>query len=102
MKKLWMLALAITILGGTPAFANEHGMDPGKKLDKIKKDLLLTPEQESTVKGILEDYQTRMKALKQEKRDRIDAILTPEQKQKHEDMMKEWKEKKENKDKEAE
>jgi Spy/CpxP family protein refolding chaperone len=71
-----------------------HGMDMGKKLEKMKAELLLTPEQESQVKSILEDYKDRMKALKEEKHNRITAVLTPEQREKHENMMKEWKDKK--------
>ncbi|MBI4432973.1 MAG: hypothetical protein HY592_05805 [Candidatus Omnitrophica bacterium] len=96
MKRLIVITVMMCFLGGFTAFANvsHEGMNVGKKVEKMKTQLLLTPDQESQVKTILNDYKDKMKDLKQEKKDRISAVLTPEQRDKHEAMMKEWKDKK--------
>jgi protein CpxP len=85
MKKWMMFAMALAFFGGTPAFAHERGMDTGKRVEKMTKELGLSAEQQTTVKGILDDYKVKMEALQKEKHEKIDAVLTPEQKKKHEE-----------------
>ncbi|HEX5282606.1 MAG TPA: hypothetical protein VFW30_00680 [Bryocella sp.] len=76
------------------------GMDPGRRLERMKHELNLTDDQTSQVKAILEDGRTKMEALRsnsslsQEDRrsqgmslrkaenDKIEALLTPDQKTK--------------------
>ena len=92
MKRLTFIALTMALLSTMPVFADE-GMDVDKKVEKMKTELGLDAEQEASVKTILNEYKSKMEAIKQEKKDKLDAVLTPEQKTKHEAMMKEWKEK---------
>ncbi len=100
MKRLIVGIMASFLFAAPVAFANEghDGMDMNKHVEKMKTQLSLTPDQETQVKAVLEDFKTRMQALHKEKHDKIDAILTPEQRTKHEAMMKEWKEKKKDHD----
>jgi Spy/CpxP family protein refolding chaperone len=98
MRKLATSAVTaafILSLGATAAFANMGmgGMDVDKHLAKMKTQLSLTDDQATQVKAVLEDVNNKMKALHEEKKSRIDAILTPDQRTKHDQMMKDRKEK---------
>lgn len=99
LSSLAVLTAFAAALFAAPAYANMDDKDHEKKFEKMKSELLLTDEQSDSVKTIVDDYKERMKALKQEKHDRIDAVLTPEQRTKHEEMKKEWKDRKEADDK---
>ena len=101
MKRMISMMTALSLFCAPAAFANEghERMDVGKKVEKMKTKLGLSADQESQVKTVLEDYKARMEALKKEKQDKISAILTPEQRSKHEAMMKEWKDKEKKRDK---
>ena len=94
---LWVVFLAALV--ALPASANGmgKGMDVDKKVSEMKQRLSLNDDQASQLKGILNDFQEKEKMLHKEKQDRINALLTPEQKTKHEQMMKEWKNKKKDK-----
>src|ERR1700761_5174287 len=83
--------------GGGP----RGGMDPGRRAERLKHELNLTDDQTSQVKAILEDSRTKMEALRsnsslsQDDRrsqmmsirkaesDKIQALLTPDQKTKY-------------------
>jgi Spy/CpxP family protein refolding chaperone len=76
-------------------------MDPAKRADMLKQNLNLTDDQTSQVKTIFEDSRTKMEALRSNsslsqddrrsqmmslrkaENDKIDAILTPDQKTKY-------------------
>jgi len=76
-------------------------MDPGARADMLKKNLNLTDDQTSQVKSILQDSQTKMEALRSNsslsqddrrsqmmsirkgENDKIEALLTPDQKTKY-------------------
>jgi periplasmic protein CpxP/Spy len=98
MKRFIAGMMAWTLCTAPAAWANEgHEMNVDKKVEKLKNELALTPDQESQVKAVLNEYKDKAKALKDEKKAKMDAILTPDQKSKHEKMMKEWKEKRKDK-----
>jgi Spy/CpxP family protein refolding chaperone len=79
-------------------------MDPGRGADRMKQELNLTDDQTAQVKAILEDGRTKMEALRsnsslsQEDRrsqmmsiheaqqEKIEALLTPDQKTKYQEM----------------
>ena len=76
-------------------------MDPGARADMMKKNLNLSDDQTSQVKGIFEDSRTKMEALRSNtslsqddrrsqmmsihkaEQDKITALLTPDQKTKY-------------------
>jgi periplasmic protein CpxP/Spy len=87
---------------GPPPGGGRGGMmDPGKRADMLKQNLSLTDDQTSQVKTIFEDSRTKMEALRSNsslsqddrrsqmmslrkaENDKIDAILTPDQKTKY-------------------
>ncbi len=76
------------------AFAKQgHHGDPQKHLDKLSKKLELTDAQRGQVEQIMNDYRGRtealkgqMEALKKEKHDKINAVLTPAQQEKFQKM----------------
>lgn len=110
MKKIILVMLGtVLILGITQLQAQEKGnrkefrknkMERGDKRNGFGKDLQLTDEQKAKAKAINEEYQAKMKALKsddnitmgeykkreaalkKERREKLEAILTPEQKEK--------------------
>ena len=73
-------------------------MDPGRRADMLKQNLSLTDDQTSQVKAIFEDSRTKMEALRSNsslsqddrrsqmmsirsaENDKVNALLTPEQK----------------------
>jgi Spy/CpxP family protein refolding chaperone len=87
---------------GPPPGGGRGGMmDPGKRADMLKQNLSLSDDQTSQVKTIFEDSRTKMEALRSNsslsqddrrsqmmslrkaENDKIDAILTPDQKTKY-------------------
>jgi Spy/CpxP family protein refolding chaperone len=76
-------------------------MDPGRRAERMKQELNLTDDQTSQVKSILEDSRTKMEALRSNsslsqddrrsqmmsirkgQEDKIEALLTPDQKTKY-------------------
>lgn len=95
--KRFILGMIVMVIcaGGSAAYANEghDGKHLDKKLEKMKTALNLTAEQEAQIKAVFTDYNDRATALRKEKHDKLAAILTPEQREKHETSMKERKEK---------
>jgi Spy/CpxP family protein refolding chaperone len=96
---------------GPPAGGGPRGMmDPGRRADRMKHELNLTDDQTAQVKSILEDGRTKMEAIhsnsslsRDDRRaqmmsihkaqdDRIEALLTPDQKTKFEAMQEQMRE----------
>jgi Spy/CpxP family protein refolding chaperone len=86
---------------GPPSGGGRGGMmDPGRRVERMKQELNLTDDQTSQVKAILEDGRTKMEALRSNssvsqddrrsqmmsirkgENDKIEALLTPDQKTK--------------------
>ncbi len=87
---------------GPPANGGSRGgmMDPGRRAERMKHELNLTDDQTAQVKSILEDGRTKMEALRSNsslsqddrrsqmmsirkaENDKIEALLTPDQKTK--------------------
>jgi protein CpxP len=79
-------------------------MDPDKQLERMTKELSLTSDQQTAIKPILvdqdqkmqaifqdqsiarEDRRTKMMAIRDDSKTKIEAVLTPDQKQKYETM----------------
>jgi Spy/CpxP family protein refolding chaperone len=59
-----------------------------ERIDKMKSDLKLTDEQVKEVKPVMENYKDKVHEARKEKEDKLDAILTSEQKE----QMKQYKE----------
>lgn len=89
-----MVGLCGMALVAGPALAKgKEAKDPAKHLDRLDKKLDLTDEQRASVEQVLRDYHARAEALtkqwetlRQEKHDRINALLTSEQQAKFEKM----------------
>lgn len=73
-----------------------HGRD--EMIQQLSRELQLTPEQQAQLSGIIDDTRAKWRALyqplepqheaiRQQGRDRIRAILTPEQRQKFEEFV---------------
>ena len=127
MKKMVALAgLAVCLFVGNTTFAQGPGNGKGadlspeqraeKRTEKMKEELDLTAEQTEKIAALnlehmqeMEALRKQMEALRQEmkaKRDKhkaeVDKVLTPEQKQKHDEKMKEMEVKKQQKKKDCE
>ena len=80
-------------LGASPVMANQGHEEIGKRVGFLEKRLQLTDQQRGQVEQILNDYHTRvqslheqLEALRREQREKIEAVLTPQQKEKFEKM----------------
>src|SRR5580658_11192536 len=89
-----------TAMQGPPR-GGRGGMDPGHRADMLKQNLSLTDDQTSQVKTIFEDSRTKMEALRSNsslsqddrrsqmmsirkaENDKVNALLTPDQKTKY-------------------
>ena len=89
-----LAGVCVVLLAAGPALAKEgHHKDSQKHLDKMTKKLELTDAQRGQVEQIMNDYRGRMEALKgqmdalqKEKHEKINAVLTPEQQEKFQEM----------------
>ena len=96
MKNLgrWVLSVSLVLLAASSAMAKGgHEGDPQKHLDQMTKKLELTDAQRGQVEQIMTDYRGRMQALKdqmevlrQEKHEKIKAVLNPAQQEKFSKM----------------
>jgi len=87
-KMLWIIAGALLLLP-TGAAANEM-YSVRDELDKMKMELDLTPKQTRKVEAILQDFKDQVDQAKDEKKDKLDDILSDEQKDKLEAMDQSW------------
>ena len=88
-------------MGPPPGGGPRGGMDPGRRAERMKHDLSLTDDQTSQVKTILEDSRSKMEAvrsnsslaqddrrsqmmsIRKAENEKIEALLTPDQKTKY-------------------
>ena len=85
------VSILVLMMSGTALYAHEgHGgqkWDPKVRVEKLTKDLNLTPDQAAKIQAIFE----ASKAQKEENSAKIDAVLTPEQRAKYDAMREEHK-----------
>jgi len=93
------------------------GMNPERRLEMMQRQLNLTPDQTTAIKAIFEDERAKMEAarasdgslspedrrakmmaMREEEKTKIEAILTPEQKTKYEEMEARMRERMEHRD----
>jgi Spy/CpxP family protein refolding chaperone len=97
MKKTIAILLASAgLVTGALAYANHPGED-GKhgemRLQHMKEELNLTADQEAKIRAIFQKQQEKMKAIHEQTRDSIAAVLTADQKAKFERKQEERQEK---------
>ncbi len=85
MKKVLITTALLALLGTSAAMA-DHGFGGGKGMDRMKTFLGLSDTQAAQVDSIMQDQQARMQALHEETNQRIQALLTPEQATKFQEM----------------
>jgi protein CpxP len=98
-KNVTAAALALVLAAGVaPISANEWGKTPqerqehlDKKINKMTKDLNLTPDQQSTVRAAMEEKMSKMEAAEQDAKSKIQASLNADQSRKYDEMMKDKK-----------
>jgi Spy/CpxP family protein refolding chaperone len=96
-KSTITIALLAVFLG-TPAFAHGDGGKDGKdftekKIERMTKELSLTPDQVAKIRPILESGAKEVKDVMTRTHEQVAAVLTDEQKAKLEAKKAEWKEK---------
>lgn len=80
---LSLMVAGAVALGGGAALADEHGghkmkrkhMHGGMKIEKLTRNLDLTPEQEAQIKPILEGMKPQLKAIHEEARQKADTVV---------------------------
>ena len=66
-----------------PAAIVAESRHPGRHLDRLSEHLELSEEQKAQVGTIFEEQHEKHKALREEGKERINAVLTPEQQEKY-------------------
>ncbi len=102
--KITSILAALLLFIAVPVFANDGGACAAKgkgdfaqkRIERMKEKLALSDAQADQIKGIFEAKKQKMEALKTEIDAEVNAVLTPEQKEKHEAMKKEFAEKHKN------
>lgn len=74
-----ILAGMLLALLAAPVFANRMTMSVDEKVEKLQSKLGLTDEQAKEIRPIIKDYVDAMREAKDEKEDRLQDVLTPEQ-----------------------
>lgn len=95
MKRIIVLSIAALLSAPVLAKGHMHEDMPGKMVERMAENLNLTDDQKVQVSDIFEDTRKKMKTLKSEADESIQAILSSEQKVKFEQMKQSRKEKKE-------
>jgi len=85
MKKALIITSLVALLGTSVAMA-DYGFGGGKGMDRLTTFLGLSDTQAAQVDSIMQDQQARMQALRDETNQRIQALLTPEQAAKFQEM----------------
>lgn len=85
MKKTLIITSLVALLGASAVMADQ-GMGGGKGMDRMKTFLGLSDTQSVQVDSIMQDQKVRMDALREETNQRIQALLTPDQAAKFQQM----------------
>lgn len=84
MKKALIITSLVALLGASAVMADQNG--GGKGMDRMKTFLGLSDTQSVQVDSIMQDQKVRMDALHEETNQRIQALLTPDQAAKFQQM----------------
>jgi Spy/CpxP family protein refolding chaperone len=63
------------------------GADVDFRVERMTTMLGLSPAQQDQLRGIFSEQQSQRQAMRQSMRERVDAILTPEQRERHAQLM---------------
>src|SRR5688500_12160737 len=86
-KTLLVLGALALAVPGYGSACPMHDEDAAKKhLEMMAKELGLTEDQKAKVRAIKDEKHEKMAAVMKESRDRVNALLTPEQQKKFENM----------------
>ena len=83
---LMLLPLAAFASPDAPPPPGPGGGDHGPRMDMMMRQLDLTDAQREQMNKIFEDHRDKMQALREDTEKQINAILTPEQKAKMDEM----------------
>jgi protein CpxP len=99
-KKIITLALALALPLTVAAFPGDQADFEGRhanRVERLTKELNLTPEQKTKVEAIFKEQHEKFKTIHEETRKRLEEVLSKEQMAKMDDMKKqrrqEWKNK---------
>jgi periplasmic protein CpxP/Spy len=97
-KKIITIALALALPFAVFAFPGGQDGDhsqghKGDRVERLTKQLDLTPEQTSQLTQIFQEQQAKREAIRQETDQRLQTVLTPEQMTKFEELKKQRHEK---------
>jgi periplasmic protein CpxP/Spy len=99
-KKIITLALALALPLTAAAFPGDQGDFEGhhaNRVERLTKELNLTPEQKTKVEAIFKAQQEKFKVIHEETHKRLQEVLTKEQMSEMDDMKKQRREKWKNK-----
>ena len=99
-KKIITLALALALPLTVAAFPGDNGGFEGHHADRVErltKDLNLTPEQKTKVETIFKEQHEKIKAIHEETQKRLQEVLSKDQMTKMDEMKKQHREKWKNK-----
>ncbi|SEA81163.1 hypothetical protein SAMN05660964_02503 [Thiothrix caldifontis] len=85
MKKALIITSLVAMLGASAVMA-DYGFGGGKGMDRMKTFLGLSDTQAAQVDSIMQEQHARMQALHDETNQRIQALLTPDQAAKFQQM----------------
>lgn len=95
-KKIITLALALALPLTVAAFPGDKGGFEGhhaNRVERLTKNLDLTPEQKTKVEAIFKEQEEKFKIIHEETQKRLQEVLTKEQMTKMDDMKKQRQEK---------
>ena len=95
-KKIIVLALALALPLTVAAFPGDNGGFEGhyaNKVERLTKNLDLTPEQKTKVEAIFKEQAEKFKAIHEDTHKRLQEVLTKEQMTKMDEMKKQRHEK---------
>ncbi|QPK64155.1 hypothetical protein IVG45_04055 [Methylomonas sp. LL1] len=92
-KKIITIALALALPLTVAAFPGDKGGNHfethrGERVERLVKELDLSAEQKTQLEAVFEEQQAKREAIRQETHQRMQAILSPEQMTKFEDLQK--------------
>lgn len=96
MKRILAIGLAMAgLVSATWVYANHPGKDGKnweKRIEHMKAELSLTADQEAKIRDVFAKQREKIQAVREETRKTVSSILTPEQRQKFEQMKEKRKE----------